>query len=140
MVVPKGLVRRMEKLNQHLFISAPALSQIAAVSAFDAVDELEEIKAQYQRNRDILMEGLTSTGFGHFASPDGAFYIYVDVSEFTDDSLTFSKQLLQNQGIAASSGLDFDPVGGGTMMRFSYAGAEEEVRDAVDRLKAAFKP
>ena len=139
MVVPKNLVRRMEKLNQHLFISAPALSQIAGEVAFDAKEELEEIKAQYQRNRDILADGLAMAGFGHFAPPDGAFYIYVDVSDFTDDSLAFSRQLLQNQGIAASSGLDFDPVGGNIMMRFSYAGSEEDVREAVQRLKSAFK-
>lgn len=139
MVVPKNLVRRMEKLNQHLFISAPALSQIAAEMAFGAKEELEDIKAQYQRNRDILAEGLISAGFGHFAPPDGAFYIYVDVSEFTDDSLAFSKQLLRDNGIAASSGLDFDPIGGNKMMRFSYAGSEAEVREAVQRLQSAFK-
>lgn len=137
MVVPKDLVRRMEKLNQHLFISAPGLSQIAATAAFDASDELEGLKKQYTRNREILTNGLIAAGFGRFAPPDGAFYVYVDVGDFTSDSLEFSKLLLREHGIAASSGLDFDRVDGGGMMRFSYAGTEADVIEAVKRLQAA---
>ncbi len=136
MVVPPRLVRRMEKLNQHLFISAPALSQEAAVAAFDAVEELEAIKGQYARNRDILTEGLVAAGIDRFAPPDGAFYVYADMSKFTDDSLGFSARLLADYGIAASPGVDFDNVDGRYMMRFSYAGAEGEVIEAVHRLKA----
>lgn len=137
MVVPGHLVRTIEKLNQHLFISAPALSQIAAIAAFDAIDELEHYKAQYQRNREILMEGLQAAGFGRFAPADGAFYIYTDVSDYTNDSLDFSAKLLKQYGIAASPGVDFDRVGGHTMMRFSYAGSEAEIIKAVERLKGA---
>lgn len=134
MVVPKKMVRRLEKLNQHFYISAPALSQIGAVAAFDATEELEEIKATYRRNRDVLMNGLSDAGFVRFAPPDGAFYIYVDVSDFTDDSLAFSKHLLERHGIAACPGGDFDEALGHTMMRFSYAGAEAEIIEAVRRL------
>lgn len=134
MVVPSFLARRMEKLNQHLFISAPSLSQYAAVAAFDALDELEGIKRQYQRNRDILCEGLVAAGFANFAPPDGAFYVYVDVSGVTDDSLAFSQTLLRKHGIAASPGVDFDRVDGQRMMRFSYAGPEADVVEAVRRL------
>lgn len=137
MVVPPPLVRTFEKLNQHLFISAPALSQIAAIAAFDAVDELETYKAQYHRNRDILREGLCEAGLGRFAPADGAFYIYVDVSDYTDDSYAFAGALLDDYGIAASAGVDFDQVNGRHMMRFSYAGKETEVIEAVQRLKEA---
>ncbi len=134
MVVPSFLARRMEKLNQHLFISAPSLSQYAAVAAFDALDELEGIKRQYHRNREILCEGLVAAGFTNFAPPDGAFYVYVDVSSVTDDSLAFSQTLLRKHGIAASPGVDFDRVDGQRMMRFSYAGPEADVVEAVRRL------
>ncbi len=134
MVVPPALVRRMEKLNQHLFISAPTLSQIAAVAAFDALEELEQYKAQYARNREILINGLNDVGLSKFAPPDGAFYVYVDVSDYTDDSFQFSKTLLSERGIAACSGIDFDNVDGQRMMRFSYAGAETEIIEAVRRL------
>lgn len=136
MVVPKRLVRVMEKLNQHLFISAPALSQHAAIAAFEAVEELEALKAQYARNREILIEGLAAAGISRIAPPDGAFYVYADVSRYTDDSLDFSGWLLETYGIAACPGVDFDPELGRQMMRFSYAGPEAEVIEAVRRLKA----
>ena len=106
------------------------------MAAFDAVEELEAIKAQYARNRQILTEGLVGAGIERFAPPDGAFYVYADMSRFTDDSLGFSAQLLEEYGIAASPGVDFDDVDGRYTMRFSYAGAEAEVIEAVRRLKA----
>lgn len=136
MVVPPRLTRVIEKLNQHLFISAPTLSQHAAIAAFEAVDELEEIKAQYMRNRVCLLEGLDAAGIKRFAPPDGAFYVYADVSDFTDDSFLFSQRLLETYGIAACPGGDFDPVQGHKMMRFSYAGSAPEVEEAARRLAA----
>ncbi len=134
MVVPRPLLRVLEKLNQHLFISAPALSQHAALAAFDARPELELIKAGYQANREALLEGLARAGISRVAPADGAFYIYADVSDFTDDSLAFSHELLETYGIAACPGIDFDEVNGRYMVRFSYAGAAEEVRLAMERL------
>lgn len=136
MIVPHNLVRQIEKLSQHLYISAPTLSQFAALAAFDATDELEVIKATYKRNREILMNGLLSAGIKRLAPADGAFYIYADMSEFTDDSLAFSKGLLESHGIAACPGLDFDEEQGRYMMRFSYAGDEGQVLKAVQRMKA----
>jgi len=136
MIVPKGLVRALEKLNQHLFISAPALSQTAALAAFDAREELEAIKAGYARNRDILVNGLLEAGIKRCAPADGAFYVYSDMSAFTENSLDFSKHLLETHGIAACPGIDFDGKDGKYMMRFSYAGPEAEIIQAVERLKA----
>ena len=138
MVVPPALTRALEILNQNLFISAPSLSQIAAEVAFDATDELEAIKAGYQRKRAVLRAGLRDVGLDKMAPLDGAFYAYVDVSDFTDDSLAFSKFLLESYGIAACPGLDFDPVQGHLMMRFSYAGPEDEIGEFGRRMKQAF--
>ena len=135
MIVPPTLMRPLEILNQHLFISAPSLSQVAAEVAFDAGDELEAIKVGYQRNRAVLQAGLSEVGLDRMAPLDGAFYAYVDVSDFTEDSLGFSTFLLETYGIAACPGLDFDPVQGHLMMRFSYAGREAEILEAVQRLK-----
>lgn len=134
MVVPEILVRPIERLQQNLSISVPALSQIAAEAAFDGAAEMEEIKQGYQENRRILIEGLPKAGLRKFLPADGAFYLYADVSNFTSDSFEFAKQLLEQANVAATPGLDFDPVHGRSFIRFSYARSPEEMREAVDRI------
>lgn len=134
MVVPEILVRPIERLQQNLSISVPALSQIAAEAAFDGAAEMEEIKHGYQENRRILIEGLPKAGLRKFLPADGAFYLYADVSDFTSDSFEFAKQLLEQANVAATPGLDFDPVHGRSFIRFSYARSPEEMREAVDRI------
>ncbi|NUR11934.1 MAG: aminotransferase class I/II-fold pyridoxal phosphate-dependent enzyme [Bradyrhizobium sp.] len=134
MVVPEILVRPIERLQQNLSISVPALSQIAAEAAFDGAAEMEEIKHGYQENRRILIEGLPKAGLSKFLPADGAFYLYADVSDFTSDSFEFAKQMLEQARVAATPGLDFDPVHGRSFIRLSYARSPEEMREAVDRI------
>ncbi|RZM94398.1 1-aminocyclopropane-1-carboxylate deaminase [Bradyrhizobium genosp. SA-3] len=134
MVVPEILVRPIERLQQNLSISVPALSQIAAEAAFDGAAEMEEIKHGYQENRRILIEGLPKAGLTRFLPADGAFYLYADVSDFTSDSFEFAKQMLEQARVAATPGLDFDPIHGRSFVRFSYARSPEEMREAVDRI------
>ncbi len=134
MVVPEILVRPIERLQQNLSISVPALSQIAAEAAFDGAAEMEEIKHGYQENRRILIEGLPKAGLRKFLPADGAFYLYADVSDFTSDSFEFAKQMLEQANVAATPGLDFDPVHGRSFIRFSYARSPDEMREAVDRI------
>ena len=112
MVVPEPLVRPIERLQQNLAISVPTLSQIAAEAAFDGRDEMEEIKRGYQENRRILIEGLPRAGLTKFLPADGAFYLYADVSEFTSDSFKFAGEMLEKAHVAATPGIDFDPVHG----------------------------
>lgn len=134
MVVPEILVRPIERLQQNLSISVPALSQIAAEAAFDGAAEMEEIKHGYQENRRILIEGLPKAGLRKFLPADGAFYLYADVSDFTSDSFEFAKQMLEQANVAATPGLDFDPVHGRSFIRLSYARSAAEMREAVDRI------
>lgn len=134
MVVPEVLVRPIERLQQNLSISVPALSQIAAEAAFDGAAEMEEIKHGYQENRRILIEGLPKAGLRKFLPADGAFYLYADVSDFTSDSFEFAKQMLEQANVAATPGVDFDPIHGRSFIRFSYARSAEEMREAVDRI------
>ena len=134
MVVPEILVRPIERLQQNLSISVPSLSQIAAEAAFDGAAEMEEIKHGYQENRRILIEGLPKAGLTRFLPADGAFYLYADVSDFTSDSFEFAKQMLEQANVAATPGLDFDPIHGRSFIRFSYARSAEEMREAVDRI------
>ena len=134
MVVPEVLVRQVERLQQNLSISVPALSQVAAEAAFDGAAEMEEIKHGYQENRRILIEGLPKAGLTKFLPADGAFYLYADVSDFTSDSFEFAKQMLEQAHVAATPGIDFDPVHGRSFIRFSYARSADEMREAVDRI------
>ncbi|HYS87694.1 MAG TPA: aminotransferase class I/II-fold pyridoxal phosphate-dependent enzyme, partial [Bradyrhizobium sp.] len=134
MVVPPPLVRPIERLQQNLAISVPTLSQIAAEAAFDARAEMEEVKHGYARNRRILLDGLPKAGLDKFLPVDGAFYLYADVSRFSNDSFDFASRMLQEAGVAATPGIDFDPVNGKHFVRFCYAGSADEMREAVSRI------
>jgi len=134
MVVPEPLVRPIERLQQNLAISVPTLSQIAAEAAFDGREEMETIKRGYLENRRILIEGLPRAGITKFLPADGAFYLYADVSDFTSDSPAFAKTMLEQAHVAATPGVDFDPVHGRSFIRFSYARSTDDMREAVARL------
>jgi aspartate/methionine/tyrosine aminotransferase len=128
------LVRPIERLQQNLAISVPTLSQIAAEAAFEGAAEMEAIKRGYQENRRILIEGLPRAGLDTFLPADGAFYLYADVSRFTSDSFAFAGEMLEKAGVAATPGVDFDPVHGHQFIRFSYARSADEMREAVARI------
>jgi len=134
MIAPEPLVRPIERLQGNLAISVPTLSQIAAQAAFDGRAELEAIKHGYEENRRILVEGLPRAGLDKFLPVDGAFYLYADVSRFTNDSLDFAKRMLQEAGVAATPGVDFDPTDGAHHLRFCYAGSAADMHEAVERI------
>ncbi|QTL05380.1 aminotransferase class I/II-fold pyridoxal phosphate-dependent enzyme [Aquabacter sp. L1I39] len=134
MVVPPGFSRTMERLQQNLSISVPTLSQIAAEAAFDGRAEMDAVKHGYEVNRRILTEGLPRVGLDHFLPVDGAFYLYADVSRFTGDSAAFATRLLDAVHVAVTPGVDFDPFRGKQFLRFSYAGSEADMREAVERI------
>jgi aspartate/methionine/tyrosine aminotransferase len=127
-------VRPIERLAQNLYIAPTTISQISALAAFDGSEELEANKRIYAANRALLLDGLPGAGFTEILPADGAFYLYVDVSRYTDDSLDFCQRLLAETGIAATPGLDFDPEHGRRFVRFSYAGATADMAEAVRRL------
>ena len=134
MVVPDDHIRHVERLAQNMFICAPHVSQVAALAAMDCEEELKANLAVYTQNRRLMMEGLPKAGFTKIAPPDGAFYVYADVSDFTKDSLAFSKQILKEAGVAVTPGLDFDPIRGATTLRFSYARSTEDIVEGLERL------
>jgi len=134
MVLPEPLVRTVDRLHGNLAISVPTLAQIAAEAAFDGRDEMEAVKHGYEENRRILTEGLPRAGLDQFLPVDGAFYLYANIARFSDDSLDFAKRLLNEAGVAATPGIDFDPVDGRHFLRFCYAGAAAEMREAVERI------
>jgi aspartate/methionine/tyrosine aminotransferase len=134
MVVPDPLVRPIERLQGNLAISVPTLAQVAAEAAFDGREEMEAVRHGYEENRRILTEGLPKAGLDKFLPVDGAFYLYADISRFSDDSLDFAKRMLNEADVAATPGIDFDPVNGRHFLRFCYAGSSAEIHEAVDRI------
>jgi aspartate/methionine/tyrosine aminotransferase len=134
MVVPDPLVRPIERLQGNLAISVPTLAQVAAEAAFDGREEMEAVKHGYEENRRVLTEGLPKAGLDKFLPVDGAFYLYADISRFSDDSLDFAKRMLNEANVAATPGIDFDPVNGRHFLRFCYAGSSAEIHEAVDRI------
>ncbi|MBC8717545.1 aminotransferase class I/II-fold pyridoxal phosphate-dependent enzyme [Ochrobactrum sp. Marseille-Q0166] len=135
MVLPDADVRAIECLGQSLYISAPELSQRAAIEAFNATVELERVKDRYRQNRKILLDHLPPMGLNLAAPMDGAFYAYCDVSRFTNDSMEFARRMIAETNIAATPGRDFDPIDGHRTMRFSYAGSSEDMEEVVRRLE-----
>ena len=135
LIFPESLARPIECLAQNLFISPPTLSQIAAVAAFDASDELDANVARYKANRDVLLAALPEAGFDKLSHANGAFYVYADVGHLTDDSLAFCQRILAETGVAITPGVDFDPGRGHRYVRFSFAGTTEDMAEAAKRLK-----
>ncbi|MEM6371338.1 MAG: aminotransferase class I/II-fold pyridoxal phosphate-dependent enzyme [Pseudomonadota bacterium] len=134
MVVPEDHVRTVERIAQNMFICAPHASQVAALAAMDATDELQANMDVYRANRALMLDGLPKAGFTNIAPPDGAFYVYADVSDITDDSRALAADILDRAGVAVTPGLDFDPVRGHTTLRFSYARTTDDIAEGLRRL------
>lgn len=139
MVLPEALVRPVERLAQNLYISPSDLSQRAALAAFDARAELEAVKAGYAANRRLLLDRLPAIGFEDHLPVDGAFYVYASVRRFSNDSVDFAQRMLVEAGVAATPGPDFDRSRGHGYIRFSFAGSEADIEEAVKRLGAWLK-
>ena len=136
MVLPEDLVRPVECLAQNMFISAPYISQVVAEAAFDCQDELRANIAGYRRSRDFLLQALPEAGFDRLSPAEGAFYLFADISERSNDSMAFCARILAETGVAVTPGVDFDRTRGNRFLRFSYCGPEGDMIEAAERLKA----
>ena len=139
LVVPENGIDAARARMGNLFLTPPSLAQHAGLVAMDCTPELEAYVATYTRNRELLLAALPALGLARIAPPDGAFYVYADVSDFTDDSMQFCKQLLEDTGVATAPGIDFDPVNGLRFMRISFAVSTEQVEVAIGRMIPWFK-
>jgi len=134
LLVPGDLADRVDALAGNLAICPPAVSQVAAMAALNATDECDGHVIRYAANRQLLVDGLADIGIDRVAPPDGAFYLYADVSHLTDDSSSWVARLLAETGVAVAPGIDFDPVDGHRFVRMSFAGTESEIRGALRAL------
>src|SRR5688572_6596484 len=132
-VLPVGAVRGFEKLGQHLFISAPAAAQHAALAAFlpESISILEGRRAEFARRRDFLVPALRRAGLSIPAEPHGAFYVYADCGR---DARAFARELLETQAVAATPGLDFGANATERYVRFAYTRSLDDIQEAVRRI------
>ncbi|MCV7229674.1 pyridoxal phosphate-dependent aminotransferase [Mycolicibacterium komossense] len=136
LLVPKSLQRAVDRLTGNFTICPPVLSQVAAVAAFtpESIAEADSKLGHYGANRAHLLDGLRQIGIERLAPTDGAFYVYADVSDFTDDSMSFCSKLLADTGVAIAPGIDFDTVRGDSFVRLSFAGPTSDIDEAVARI------
>lgn len=136
MLLPERLRAAVSALTGNFTICPPATAQLPAVAAFrpESYAEVDAHVHRYRTNRDLLCSGLTALGIDRLAPADGAFYAYADVSHLTGDAMEFCQKLLADTGVAIAPGIDFDTVDGGRFVRMSFAGATDDIREALRRL------
>ena len=134
LVVPERLIEAFRAHLINLFLTPASVAQHAALAAMDAVEDIAAAVAGYAANRARLIDALPRLGVTRLCVPDGAFYVYADVADYTDDSLGFCRRLLAETGVAITPGIDFDTVQGGSHVRFSFAGHLDDVERALARL------
>lgn len=136
LVAPAPYVREIEKLAQNIFLAASTPAQHAALAAFapETLEILEARRAEFRARRDFLLPALREIGFGIPVAPQGAFYIYADCSELSDDSFAFSRALLEEAGVAITPGADFGANAAGRHVRFAYTNAIPVLAEGVKRI------
>lgn len=136
LVVPPAYMRDVEKLAQNLYIAPPTLAQHAALAAFspETQELLEQRRRAFEHRRNVLQQGLSALGFKIATQPQGAFYLYADISAFADDSQTFARDLLEQAGVAATPGLDFGPAEAKRHMRFAYTTDIARIEEGLARI------
>lgn len=135
LVAPDDMIEAVNARQTNYFLTAPSLSQTAALAALKSGDYFDSLLDVYKVNRDLMLTALPRLGFAKIAPPDGAFYIYTDISKFSDNSLEFCKKLLMDTGVATTPGLDFDPLNGHKYMRLSYPQTTQQVETALGRIE-----
>jgi len=134
LVAPKKIINTIEKLSMSLFLCPPTFSQLIAIKAFDDYDILNKNVLIYKKNRDVLISSFEDIGFFKYAPPDGAFYLYIDVSNITDNSTDLAIRLLKEAGVSSTPGKDFDYNLGNKFIRLSYAGDHKEILEGAKRI------
>ncbi|AKX59181.1 pyridoxal phosphate-dependent aminotransferase [Thiopseudomonas alkaliphila] len=137
LVAPEQAVPELEKLAQNIYISAPTLSQYAALACFEpqSIEIFEQRRSEFAQRRDFLLPALRKLGFKIDVEPEGAFYLYADVSEFTEDAQAFCYHFLETEKVAFTPGIDFGSYRANQHVRFAYAQSMEQLQEAVQRIE-----
>ncbi len=136
LVAPPAAVPELEKLAQNLYISASSIAQHAALACFEpsAIEIFEQRRHEFQRRRDFLLPALRELGFGIAVEPEGAFYLYADISAFGGDAFAFCRHFLETEHVAFTPGLDFGRYQASHHVRFAYTQSLPRLQQAVERI------
>ena len=134
MVVPEYLSEPVANLAHNLYLCPPVPAQVGALKAIECRPELDHHVERYRRNRNVLLESLPQLGFDRFTAPHGAFYLYCHVRHMHENSVDFCIEMLEQANVLVAPGSDFCPTTGQHYIRFSYAGATDQIEEAVDRI------
>lgn len=141
LVAPPEAVGELEKLAQNLYISAPSMAQHAALACFEpaTLTILEERREEFRRRRDYLLPALRELGFGIAVEPEGAFYLYADISAFGGDAFAFCQHFIETEHVAFTPGIDFGRYQASHHVRFAYTQSVERLQQAVERIARGLK-
>ena len=141
LVAPEAAVPELEKLAQNIYISAPTMAQYAALACFEpaTIEVLEQRRIEFQRRRDYLLPALRDLGFAIAVEPEGAFYLYADISAFGGDAFAFCQHFLETEHVAFTPGLDFGRHLATQHVRFAYTQNIEQLERAVERIARGLK-
>ena len=139
LIAPKNWIRPLQKMQQNFFISAADFAQWAGLAALkEAQPDVDRMVQTYRERRDYLYTALKNLGFKIYALPQGAFYLFADCREFSDNAYTFAFDVLEHAHVGITPGIDFGPMGEG-YVRFSYANSLENIREGVVRIRKYLK-
>ncbi|MBW1658981.1 MAG: pyridoxal phosphate-dependent aminotransferase [Deltaproteobacteria bacterium] len=139
LVVPKNWIRPLQKMQQNFFISASDFAQWAGLAALrEAQPDVDRMVQTYRERRDYLYTALNNLGFKIYDLPQGAFYLFADCREFSENAYTFAFDILEHAHVGITPGIDFGPMGEG-YVRFSYANSLENIKEGVKRIREYLK-
>ncbi|WP_433924563.1 aminotransferase class I/II-fold pyridoxal phosphate-dependent enzyme [Vreelandella sp. 21] len=136
LVAPEHAVEPLTRLAQNVFLAAPTPSQHAALAAFtpECRDILEARRSTLKQRRQVLLDGLAQLGLAPDLPPQGAFYLWLDISHYSRDSQAFCERLLVEENVAITPGIDFALEGGEHHVRIAFTNSVERLQEAVERI------
>ncbi len=129
------IIENISKIAMNLYLSPSSVSQYTALNVFSHYNYFNKVVKEYQKNRDFLATNLRSIGLKKFFLPQGAFYIFLNISEISDDSYKFCQDMVEDIKVTAAPGIDFDTKRGKKYIRISFAGNRKQLNNAINRLK-----
>ena len=131
----KNFINQIRNLSMNFYLSPSSISQYVAKKVFNYYDYFDSIVTKYLENRNYLINKLQSIGLSEIIVPEGAFYLYVNISKLNNNSYDFCKRMVDDIGVTLAPGIDFDDKRGNNYVRFSYSCEKTELEESIKLIK-----